>query len=289
MSSTFQFPKKQQPSTIESGMMREAEERTLRVQQESALVAWWGTQRIGKTTTARWFVRRINAAYEKNSKNPDAFRAVHYEVGQIPKSAARPQKKAIRSLWHATVGNLDEGLYRQGTPESLARLLVKGLAKRNIELVCVDEAGLLSLPAIRGMVLVRDTAKNLDRTFSLVFIGMDDLPQKLDRHPQVSGRVHDWINFDPHELEETAALLASMGAPFNGLSLQNDDDREVIEWIHNRFDGIPGKVVPFCRRAGPRLAQLGWKLSVENCKATHQITLRDKKRSLEGARRQWAS
>lgn len=289
MSSTFQFPKKQQPSIIESGTMREVKRRTLGVQPGSGIVAWWGTQRIGKSTTARWLVRRINAAYQENPNDPDAWRAVHYEVGEIPSSAGRPQKMAIRSLWHATLPSLDEGVYRRETPESLARLLVRGLAKRNIEMICVDEAGLLSLSAIRGMVLVRDTAKNFDRTLSLVFIGMDDLPLKLDRHPQVSGRVHDWIDFDPYELEETAALVASMGGPFQGLSLQNDDDREVIEWIHDRFDGIPGKVVPFCRRAGPRLAHLGWKLSVENCKAVHQITLRDKKRSLKGARGQWAS
>lgn len=288
MSSTFQFPKKQKTSVLVTGMMREAERRTLRVQQGSGLVAWWGTQRIGKTTTAGWLVRRINTAYHQNPKNPDAFRAQHYEVGAIPNSASRPQKMAIRSLWHATVGPLDEGIYRQQTPDSLARLLAKGLAKRKIELICVDEAGLLSLDAIRGMVLVRDTAKNLGHTLALVMIGMDDLPLKLDRHPQVSGRVHEWVNFDPHELEETAALLASLGSPFEGLSLKDDDDRVVIEWIHERHEGIPGKIVPFCRRLMPRLGG-SQELTVENCKVIHQITLRDKKRSLEGARGQWAS
>lgn len=289
MASTFQFPKKRKTPILETGMMRSAERRTMEVQQGSALVAWWGTQRIGKSTTARWMVRRINSAYQEDAQHPDTFRAVHYEVGMIPRSASRPQKMAIRSLWHATVSSLDEGVYRQETPESLARLLVHELAKRNIELICVDEAGLLSLPAIRGMVLVRDTAKNLGRTLSLVFIGMDDLPQKLDRHPQVSGRVHDWVDFHAHELEETAALLASLGAPFQGLNLEDDDDREVIEWIHQRFEGIPGDIVPFCRRLAPRLKRSGDPLTVENCKVTHQITLRDKKRSLKGARGQWAS
>lgn len=289
MSSTFQFPKKRKTRVLVTGVMREVERRTKRVQPGSGLVAWWGTQRIGKSTTAGWLVRRVNAAYQQNPQHPDVFRAVHYEVGAIPKSAARPQKMAIRSLWHASVGTLDEGVYRRETPESLARLLVKGLAKRNIELICVDEAGLLSLSAIRGMVLVRDTAKNLDRTLSLVFIGMDDLPHKLDRHPQVSGRVHEWVNFDPHELDETEALLNSLGKPFKGLSLEDSDDRKVIEWIHDRFEGIPGDIVPFCRRLAPRLSRSGNPLTVQECQVAHQITLRDKKRSLKGARGQWTS
>lgn len=287
-SSGVTFPTLDPTPTVEVALMREAERRTMAVVPGSGFVVWSGRQRIGKTTTARWMVDRINRACREDTDNPNAFRAHHYEVGEIARSAASPQKQAIRSVYHAVYGSLDEGTYRQATPSSLARLMVAGLRKKRIRMIFIDEAGLLSLAAIRGMMLLRDTAQNEEWALSLVFIGMDGLPMKMERQKQIAGRIHEWITFEPYDFNDTYQLLATISDRFAALDTDVPEEREIVEWVHERFRGVPGEILPFYRRLKRRLEQLDVELSLAACTAVQDVTDGDRKRAVEGSRKQWS-
>lgn len=166
----IKFPSPLSEEILETRLMRQVINRTLAVHPLSALVVWYGEARIGKTITAQFLASEIAAAYEES--NPHAFRAKYYEVGEIAPWSGHGMKRGIKSLYFAVLGiPLDEGVYQKDPPEALAAHLVHELRRRNIQVVFVDEAGHLSLDAICGMVLVRDVAKSLGWTLTLVFIG----------------------------------------------------------------------------------------------------------------------
>jgi hypothetical protein len=241
MSSEFRFSPRKSNILVESDMMLSAQLRTLSVHDSAGLVIWSGQSRIGKTTTARWMKERINQAFDET--NPHAFRCRHYQVGRID-----DEKKAIRSLFHGTIGNLDEGLYRSLPPEDLAGMLAMALVRKRIELIMVDEAGLLTTDAIRGMVLVRDTAEDRGHRLSIVFIGMDDLPAKIEVVPQVAHRVQEWIAFEPFPPETIFQLLVDLHGPYAEAGRNDPAVTAQIHFLQEHHGGLPGLIVPFVSR-----------------------------------------
>lgn len=280
--SIIQLPKAEREVIVETANMRRTVTRTVAVHRGSGLVVWHGRSRLGKTTTARWLVEQINQQYRPD--NPDAFRVIHYETGEIHKWSGNKQKQGIRSLYHATVGRLDEGLYRQLPPEELARQLVHGMQRNGIQMALVDEAGCLSLEAIRGMVLVRDTAELMGWTLSLIFVGMDDLPIKMEALPQIAGRVHEWCYFEPYSLDETWELLKKLHPHFAELDGCKSAHREQVDFIHEQYGGVPGVIVPFVRKLNHRLQDYDGEVDLTLLRAVHLLTLRDKTRALEDAK-----
>jgi hypothetical protein len=253
MSFQLTLPEPETRVTIETDLMKEVARRTVDAHAGSPLVVWSGESRVGKSHTAQWLCRKIEEASERE---PDrGFVAVHYEVGAIGNSQfsltsradAGDMKRAVRSLYVEAVGKISETVYRRATQEELAKMLVAGLRAKNIQMVFVDEAGLLSVDAVRGMVLVRDVAENMGWTLSLVFIGMDDIGETMVALPQVKNRVHTWCCFKPYDLEETHKLLCALHPHFAGLSMKKPEDRAQVEYIHDKFEGLPGNIVPFVR------------------------------------------
>jgi DNA transposition AAA+ family ATPase len=216
MNFDFDFPEPRNTQLIETGMMKWAMQRLLSAHPDGGFCAWSGRAGIGKTTTAEYMVKLIMQKYDPN--NPRAFKAIHYEAGAVAEWSKHEMKRGIRSLYCGVDYRLDEGLYRGYLPEELATDLVHFLKKMNIQLIFVDEAGCLSLNAIRGLVLVSDTARNMGWTLTIVLIGMDDLPHKLTRSPQVERRVIEWCYFKPYSLKETHQLLGILHSYFGQLS-----------------------------------------------------------------------
>jgi hypothetical protein len=260
--------------------MRRAAARTLAVHRGSGLVVWHGRQRLGKTVTAKWLSKKINEQHSPD--NPDSFRSVYYEVAGA--SATLSVKHGIRSLYHATIGRLDEGTYRHLPAEDLALQLVHGLRRKNIQVAFVDEAGSLPLAAIRGMVVVRDVAENTGWTLTLVFVGMDDLPTKLIHLPQIDGRVHEWCYFEPYSVDEVWQLLSELHPHFAGLDARKKAHREQVEFIYKTFGGVPGQIVPFIRKMSQRLQEYGGEPDLILLRSVHLSTVRDKTRALKDAR-----
>lgn len=279
MEAVLEIPKRKHIEIVTTGQMRRAASRILAIHGGGGLGVLHGRSRLGKTTTANWITGGINDQY--NTDDPDTFRAAHYEVGEITKWSGQEMKKGIRSLYHAIIGRLDEGQYRQLPPEDLARQLVYGLRRKNIGLIFVDEAGCLSVDAIRGMVLVSDVAHLSDWALTIVFVGMDDLPTKICSLPQLEKRVHEWLYFQPYEIDETWTLLKELHPHFKSLDGTKTAHREQVEYIHETYGGVPGEIVPFIRRLSSRLDEYNSTVDITMLKAIHLATQRDKSRAIE--------
>ena len=64
---------------------------------------------------------------------------------------------------------------------------------------------------------------------------------------------------------------------FSNYSLENQEQREQIEFIHEQFDGTAGLIVPFLRRLKNRVHnELGGVIDLEALMSIHLNFLRDK-------------
>jgi hypothetical protein len=284
MSFTIRFPKPLKIKVVVTDMMVEMINRTLAVHALSALIIWYGQSSVGKTTTARYMVDLINQQFDEN--DPNSFRAVYYEVGEILKGSGNEMKKGIRSMYQAVLQiQIDEGFYRSNPAETIAAQLVHGLRRKRIQLVIVDEAGCLSEAAIRGMTLVRDTAENEGFALTIVFVGMDDLPQKMTRLPEIHRRVKEVCYFSQYNLDETWALLKELHPYFAGLDGSKSSHREQVETIHEFCLGLPGLIVAFVQKLDYRLTNYKGEVNTKFLWAVYELTNKSMIVALNEARR----
>ncbi|MCA1565867.1 MAG: hypothetical protein LC803_09555 [Acidobacteria bacterium] len=191
-------------------------------------------------------VEGLNAQYDP--LNPDTFRLKHYEVGRIAKWSGREEKIALRSLYHATIGPMDEGVYRSFPLEAIAEIIVHGLRRMGYQIIFVDEAGRLSLNALDGLVLVSDTAGIMKWPLTIVIIGMDDLPIKIKLNERINSRVHQKVCFEPYKLHETWDLLAALDHYFADLDRKRVEDKEQVALVHELTGGNPRAITSFVGR-----------------------------------------
>jgi hypothetical protein len=278
--SLIKFPSTTPRKIVETKLMKQTISRTLAVHPLAALVIWYGASRIGKTTTAQYMVAKILEAHD--AKDPFAFRAAYCEVGTIPPWSGNEMKKGIKSLYFAAFGsNLDERVYRRDPPEAVAALLVHELKKRDIQMIFLDEAGGLSVDAIQGMILVRDTALSLHWPLTLVLIGMDDLPVKVNSKSQIKGRVSEWCYFVEYGFDDTWNLLTELHPHFAGLEKDNEEHREQVEFLRTAYGGFPGHLISFIVRMEYRLQDHKNLIDLRFLRAVHLLTARDMQRSVE--------
>lgn len=276
----IKFPSPLPEVVVVTRLMRQIINRTLAVHTMGALVVWYGESRMGKTTTAQYMAREILSAYRES--NPHAFRAKYFEAGEITSHYGNEMKRGIKSLYFAALGTpLDEGVYQREPAEAIAARLVHELRRRNIQILFIDEAGCLSLNAIWGMVLVRDVGKSVGWNLSLVFIGMDDLPQKMMRLAQIEGRVHEWCYFEEYDLDETWSLLAQLHPHFSKLDRGDGEHQEQVKFLHEVCGGLPGQIVPFIQRMTYRLQEYRGEIDLTFLRAVHLLTARDKQQMLQ--------
>lgn len=276
MSNSLSFPSPRTDVVLVTGMMKYAAKLTLDAHCNGGLAAWSGGVGRGKTICARWMADDLNSQYDP--KNPSAFRVKHYEVGKVHPWSGCEEKIAIRSLWQATIGSMDEGIYRKYPVEALAELLIHSWMRMCLQLVIVDEAGRLSLNALDGLVLVSDTAGNMKWPLTIVVVGMDDLPVKIGRNERIKRRVHQWCYFKPYKLEETWDLLAALHPYFAQLDRKKRDYKEQVKLIHELTGGIPGYITPFVSRFAGMLRDHPEIDPMVNIRAAHYQPSREEER-----------
>ncbi|MGI8545151.1 MAG: AAA family ATPase [Aridibacter sp.] len=280
--SNLTYPKKIKKKIIVTPQMKRIQNGILSCHNGNPLLVISGSSRLGKTSTAMQMTQELNNMYDPD--NPDAFRALHYEVGEIASWSGQEQKKGIRSLYHAAIGRLDEAIYRESPPEDLAKQLVYGLQRKRIEMIFIDEAGNISSAAIRGMVLVRDVAEILGHHLTLVFIGMDDLPVKLCSVPQIEKRIHRWFFFKEYTVNELYILLKELHPHFAEMDPQKISHWEQVEFIHEKFGGVPGEVLPFIEQVDYRAKQVQRVIDYKLLVTTYKSLQMPKQAALSGSR-----
>jgi hypothetical protein len=178
---------------------------------------------------------------------------------------------------------LERSIYISHSSEKLAALTVDAMRLKNIQIVAVDEAGTLPLDAIRGMILISDLAKKINWDLTLILIGMDDLPKKIQQLPQIKARVNEWCRFEPYELEEMFDLLRRIEPVFVNHSLDNKQHLEQIKFIHDQFQGTIGLIIPFLRRLRNYLNGSNDVVDLELLMAVQLMFLRDRDLSISDA------
>jgi hypothetical protein len=287
---SFKYPVPARKTVVPTDLMFEMESRTLAVHNLGGFVAWYGQAGAGKTTTAEWMRDRVNDAFEDN--NPHAFKAVFYEVGKVKAGWGNEAKRALRSLYNAVTGMLlDEGVYGRNTAEELADLIVQSAKRRRVQLAFVDEAGLLSIDAVSGLVLVADKAKQAGWLLNIVLIGMDDLPEKLSekKRPQIFRRVHDWCYFREYDVDQTADLLRELHPHFMALDLDSITDWEQIKFVHEISGGLSGFIVQFLSRFDAQYQTASEVINTRFLRAVNLRTVYDRRDIVAQAKRNGAA
>jgi hypothetical protein len=257
---------------VETPLMTETMNRTLAVHLNSPIVVWTGPSRNGKTETAKWLVNKLEAV----ATHPDGFRAKHFQYGGASGTGAAERKNVLRSVHTATVAKLDEGEFRQMPVERLALRCALGLQRQNVQMLLVDEAGLLGVDGLRALVMLRDVASDHHMVLSIVLIGMDNLPYDLAQLPQIERRVHEWCYFEPYALEETASLVGGLMPEYPELTLNTAEGLKMIKYLHKQCSGLPGLLTPMLAKVRAALELLKARPTFALIEAAHSRTQRDK-------------
>lgn len=284
MTYRIQFPgrKRRQRIVIETELMRSIMERTMAVHTGgSQMVVYTGPSRNGKTTTAEHMI----ALLEAQAADPDAFRAKHHAMPEIPPRIGHEQKRAIGSLYEKLIGRLDGGAYRFTRADTLAEDLVHGLRQRNIQMIFVDEACGLSLGAISGLKYVIDAAASANTRWplTLVLIGMGRLPLTVQKVPQIRNRIADTCYFEPYSLDDTWDILAGLHSHFTGLDRSDPGNVSQVREIHSLSGGLPGLMAPFLDRLDAQSRLLGEPINAQLIRATRLMRTQDEARAIEAA------
>jgi hypothetical protein len=244
MSFEVSFPEPPPKVIVETLFMIEVMDGVMRNQLAGNMSCWYGNAGIGKTTMAELLETKINEAFSKNQTNPNAFRAKHYQVGENSEGGSE-QKQGIKAVYIAMGITLTEGEYRFRQTHELADDAVEIARRKRHKVFFLDEAGNLSTNAIRGIVTIRDRSVKIGWPISFIFIGMDDLPQKLDMLPQIRRRVHPWVYFEQYSFDETWDLLSKLHPHFKTLDKENQKHIAQVKFIYEIFGGYPGAIVNF--------------------------------------------
>lgn len=241
----FSFTPPPLPATIiPTGFMIEIENRFKSAFYQNGFLVWYGAAGAGKTTCGEWIGKRINTAFDAG--NPLAFRALMYEAGKS--SGHNAGKRALRTLYKKITGyQMYQRTYQFNDIEVVAEEVLHAIKRKRIGVLLIDEAGLMPLDAISAFTLLLDMAKSQNYHLTIVLIGMDDLPLKMDKNlrPQLHRRVCEWCNFKDYELEDTYNLLSGLHPYFKSLDRDKADELNQIRIVHELTGGLPGLIVNF--------------------------------------------
>jgi len=281
MSFEIAFPEPKPKVTVETPMMQEIMAVTMANQPTGNMSLWYGNTGIGKTTTAEYLEMKINEAFKRDQTNPNAFRAKHYQVGEIPEWTGNEQKQGIMSVYVAMGVTMSVGEYRFRQAHELADDVVEMAKRKRDKMFFLDEAGCLSLGAIRGIVTIRDRSVKIAWPISFIFIGMDDLPKKLNAIPQIQRRVHPWIYFEEYDFEDTWELLSKLHPHFATLDRGTKEHVAQVKFIHQTFGGYPGLIVPFLSEFDLTLRASRGQVDERLLRSVHYLMTNPKEKSIE--------
>jgi type II secretory pathway predicted ATPase ExeA len=261
------LPSPEAPRVVETGLMANVIQRTLALHSEGPIVVWSGPSRAGKTVTAQRMCTKLN---EVRESHPNGFGAQYFEVGALPRTGNGAERRILKSVFSACRVPISDGVFRRQPLEQIAEQFIASIRPRRLQLLCVDEAGMLPIEAINGLVILRDVARNQGWPLSLVLIGMDDLPRTLRSREQVYNRVLEWCQFIPFCDEEVSALLLAMSPQL--AERPNAEIQQMVAFLQERCRGLPGLIVPLLKRAA-YWAQVGQRpLGLEAMRTAEAVT-----------------
>jgi hypothetical protein len=267
---------KQMPIVV-TEMMKQAMNMTLHFHLTGGgACCWYGDPGIGKTATAHHMRQTLEEGFNVNAKNPNAFQAMHFECGPIGPSV-NAMKAGIRVLYQImTRSSLPSGIYSGASLEELAIMVIDEAKKRRIQMFFVDEAGLMSADAVRGMMFVCDIAKRMNWHLTMVLIGDNDLPKKIISVPAVERRITGWIHFKQYDFDGTCQILRVLHPHFESLNYEVAEDQEKLELMHEVCEGLPARIVHFLNHLDYHLKISPCSIDLRFLRTIHLLMKQDK-------------
>ena len=179
---------------------------------------------------------------------------------------------------------LSDGDHRCRLAHELADDAVEIARRKRIKVFFVDEAGNLSTNAIRGIVTIRDRSVKVGWPISFIFIGMDDLPQKLIKLPQIRRRVHPWVYFEQYSFDETWNLLSKLHPHFSSLDRKKAEHVAQVKFIYETFGGYPGSIVLFLTDLDSAVKAYRGEVDEKFLRSVHYLMTDPRDKSLESSR-----
>jgi hypothetical protein len=277
------YPEGDDEELIVTPLMEYAAEHTLpHHRRRGQFVEWTGRSRAGKTMTAKWLYRDVNARYAAGT--PKAFRAAYYEAGTIRDATRKAlHKQGIKAVYENVLRIPMDARAYNGDQSAMARDTVHELRQRDIGMVFVDEAGRMAPGAFEGITHLVNTAGQLDVPWPLtfVFVGMHELPEALRELPQVESRIKDTVNFRGFTREEATEFLRALDPFFARLDPDGAEFAKVLRLVVDSpaIDGLPGHIVDLVERTRDMARIRGTAMSVRLLDATHVLKQREAKRA----------
>ncbi len=282
---TTRYPARDRAEPIlETPMMREARTRVFAVHHpRGQFVTWYGEAGVGKTTTGEWMEEQCNTDCEAGVTN--AFRVARLTV---PPSltgyrAYNPGKKALLAIHNAVLPPKTDSEARWLGVASLAQMVVQQLATTDAQILMIDEAGRLDLPALEAVLLLLNYASDprFDHPLTIVLIGMHELPINIEQLPQVKSRVADMITFRPYEVREAHELLRQVSPYFAGLDPASAEGKEALTFVIESTGGLVRSMLQLVEKATALAQEARRPMSVLALRAALKMSEEDQERAKE--------
>jgi hypothetical protein len=164
-----------------------------------------GPRGVGKTYSVEHFVALLQREEDERAQAGETSRGIlHYEA-----SAATGTKTALIDLLKVvTKRTLSAGARRAQTPMFLIDRVARALMERQIHLVCIDEAQMIDPTNLDLLRQVPDQARRLGHPMGILYIGSEELHDRLVRIQQLGERIGTEIHLPRIEQATIAPHLA---------------------------------------------------------------------------------
>lgn len=246
-----------------------------------------GRSGAGKTTAATYICSSLTEDCDK--KEPHSFRAKHYVSSDM--RAVRADVIERRLLAEFLGKALDISVpvdSRRQSPAMLSSQILVALQQRNIQMVFIDEAGLIPSLGLNVLAnLLNEAGTRYGFPLTIVLVGMNDLPLTVGELPQVERRVLDTICFEPYNAAEALVVLREVDPYFIDLQSRPAEHDEVMEFLMSpevSDGGMLGQMIQLVERASKYAKVQGRPLSITALRTAHLIKAKDAERAAMDAR-----
>ena len=256
----YTFRPRPSKTIVETGMMRYISSAiALAHSTRGQFVVVTGTSGVGKTTTAERITAQINAAFDADPDNPDAYRARYYiatdhRVQQRKVTTALLQRRVLSEFASQVLHLAVPSDVRAINIEKWMDTIVLGLRQQAVQMVFVDEAGYLPPAAIDCLATLanKSASEAFSHPVTFVLVGMHDLPENVQSLVNLPRRIANWVTFEPCEATEVQQVLAPLDPFFAAIDLQSEEGKEIMEFLQSpevSGGGLIGLIVPLAERA----------------------------------------
>ena len=287
------YPEPRRPRIVITPEMESAFHRvTLCHRGPGQMVAVVGPAGAGKTTAMRLLSRQMEE--DCAASVPNAWRTSYYVSADLTNAhRVTLERHVLAQMLSDGLGLSVEKDLRRSRPEDLRQKILLALRQRNVQMVFIDEAGLIPSLGLNALAnLVNAAEVSFGWPLTIVLVGMNNLPLTIRELPQVERRVADTIFFQPYGPEDALVALAQIEQYFASLELATEEGRAVMEFLTSpevSSGGMLGIMIHLVLRTTDHCQRDGRPFCLRELRMVHHLSARDRNRAIEQAKNGWRS